>query len=203
MIVTLILCLTESNHNFENLLTFVGLIDNVLLYDTGLTKKEVDLLYSYFKDVKITHIIKKFKDYSHMRNDAIKYARKVYKPRWVIMPDDSWSVSGLNKKVLINCLGYNSIITDFKVNNRMFNLERIFKPDQAKFYGKVNEELVVFGSKIYCDGIVFVENHEDPIRSLNTRSKLVDWKDGRQAFFQSELYRRVINDEIKKRQLLK
>lgn len=192
--ITLIVCSTFSNHNYDNLKSYKNIVDSVLLYDTGMTMKEVEIVKEIFNDISFTHLEKVFNDFSQMRNNAIYYAKKIYKPKWIIMPDESWEIINLSREVLKKCRA-SSIITNLIVEDQHYHVERIFR--NAEFIGEVNEVIKTTGEKMFYDA-TFIDTKVDPVRSLYNRNRLVNWKNDRQSYYQRELYRRVINDEIKK-----
>lgn len=56
MNITLVLCATKSNHNFQNMLTFVDLVDEIVLYDTGMIIEEINAIKNVFKQKLVIHI---------------------------------------------------------------------------------------------------------------------------------------------------
>lgn len=133
MKITLVLCATKSNHNYQGMKTFVDLADNVILYDTGMTNEESNTIKNMFKDKSVIHVKKTFTNFSTLRNDAISYAQDT---DWIIMPDDSWEIHGVDRSLLFKLLKYDIIQISLKLIEEQFIQEqkvmRIFKKT-AKF----------------------------------------------------------------------
>lgn len=114
------------------------------------------------------------------------------------MIDDSWEINRIQRQDILNCKG-DSIIGLINVENKLYPCERIFRISAFECYeGKVNEQLKLKQcSKRMClNEVLFIDKHLDPKRSLKYRNPLVNWADDRQCYYQKELYRRLINDEI-------
>jgi hypothetical protein len=141
--VCLVLCLTTSNHEFKNLESYKAIVNNVVIYDTGLTAEELTKVRSMFK--KAIYVRSQFTDFSAMRNSALSFVPR--ETDWVIMPDDSWQLSGIGLIELKNLKAYDIIQCLLKVGNVSQKVQRIFKP-HLRFTGKVHEYINTKGLKV-------------------------------------------------------
>lgn len=141
---TLVLCATESNHDFENLKTYVNLVNSVVIFDTGLRNDEVHLIKSVFHEKKLIHIFSEFQNFSQIRNNALSFVPA--ETHFVIMPDDSWSIHGLTLQHLKKLKDYDIIQVSLHNENVEHKVMRIFKP-HLRFKGSVHEFLELQNSK--------------------------------------------------------
>lgn len=132
----LVLCATKSNHTFENLKSYLNVVDYVILYDTGLSQKELNAINDIIKYKEKIYIRTEFKDFSQMRNDALAFVPEFI--QWVIMPDDSWSIHNITREHLIKMENYDIIQVPLLGFFQTHNIHRIFKR-HLRFKGKVHE----------------------------------------------------------------
>lgn len=124
--IILVMCATESNHDFSNLRSYNNLVDSVFILDSGLSEKNLMDICSNLTvpfDIK-TH---KFEDFEIMRNEALN---NIPDDCIVIEIDDSWELdTKLNKKDILQLMNNDIDVlnTEIKDNGLHYRVNKIFR----------------------------------------------------------------------------
>lgn len=191
MKISLVLCLTHSAHKFNCLKSYKDIVDEVIIYDTGLLPKELNKIKNIFKDTTVIHEKDTFIDFSTMRNRALDLVSDDCS--YVIFPDDSYRIESKKNDIRqiiesCHCHDYDVIICDLiTVDGKTINVSKIFRP-HMRFKYKVYEKLITTNrTKFIKVPFYFVDEFEDLERSLTIRSKLINLNNQEHIIKQSNL----------------
>lgn len=180
---SLVLVANECNHDFSNLASFTAYFNELLLYDNGLSEKNLsDLRKNFQKTVHVIKMIKNhniFRDFSKLRNTALESFGAASK-QYVLMIDDSYQLVVNNpdifRRLLTDCAHETKnnsapmaqiILSKLSTSIGKTEICRLFHRD-CRFEGYLNESISPAGGKriIRTNCFELVDTFED-----NTKSK--------------------------------
>jgi tetratricopeptide (TPR) repeat protein len=126
-------------YNYEGLSTFNELVDEVIFFDTGLSKFTKELISSYITKPLIWYY-HEFTYLSEMRNQLIKKSIK-HKADFVIMIDDTYIINCpyIELKELIK--SYDAVRISLRIHDLQLKPIKIFRPEKYIYKVRAHEVL--------------------------------------------------------------
>lgn len=158
--IVLLICMTTCKHQFENLESYNGLVDECVIYDTGLRPDERTVIKKRLK------CPVKFVDgyfdghFGNLRNIALSF---VSESDYIIFPDDSWALEGFSRDTIdLSTLQYIC-----KLKNEVYTYDtcRIFHKS-CRFTNTARNEQVVPHKKNNFINCRFIDTCRDTARTV-------------------------------------
>lgn len=160
------------DYDYTGLSSFNDYVDQCIFFNNDLTKDSV-LRIEGQMTVPISWTKYSFTDFSTMRNDLLRKARR-FKNSWVIMIDDCYCInSSISKKDLVK-IDSDLVECQFRCHDYRSICSKIFRPEAFEYILRVHEVLVPTRniSQYYTDSITILDipdyerSHERVLKDL-------------------------------------